>query len=114
MKKAVVIPAVLAVGIACAPLVQADSGDQSAAEEAVTAIYNRVQARCTPRMQPNLQAINWNNFYPASWGEGRIVDANPSLGGPFEAYWANPRVGPAHDGPAGLAYGQWSVKLEFC
>ncbi len=108
------IPAVLAAGIACGPLAQADSGDQSAAEEAVTAIYNQVQARCTPSMPPHLQSISWDTFYPGSWGQGRIHDANPRLGGPFKAYWANPRVGPAQDGPAGRAYGQWNVDLEFC
>jgi hypothetical protein len=114
MRKALVIPAVLAAGIACAPVVQAESGDQSAAEEAVTAIYNQVQARCTPSMSPHLQSIAWDTFYPGSWGQGRIRDANPGLGGPFKAYWANPRVGPARDGPAGRAYGQWNVDLEFC
>jgi hypothetical protein len=104
----------LAAGIACAPLAQADSGDQSAAEQAVTAIYNQVQRGCTPRTPPSLQSISWDTFYPGSWGSGRIHDANPGLGGPFKVYWANPRVGPATDGPAGRAYGQWNVDLEFC
>jgi hypothetical protein len=108
--------ALLAAGIACAPLAQADSGsaDQSAAEQAVTAIYNQVQARCTPRTPPAFQSISWDSFVAGSWGSGRIHDASPSLGGPFKAYWTNPRVGPARDSSAGRAYGQWNVDLEFC
>jgi hypothetical protein len=112
--KIAVIPAVLAAGFACAPLAKADIADQSAAEQAVTAIYNQVQRGCTPRTPPHLQAINWSTFYPGSFGEGRIVDANSSLGGPFKVYFTNPRVGPATDSTIGRAYGQWNVDLEFC
>ncbi|MEB4210979.1 hypothetical protein [Mycobacterium sp. 94-17] len=115
MHKAVLMPAVLvAAGIACAPTAQADSGDQADAAQAVTAIYNRVQARCTPRTPPALQSISWNDFYPAVGGTGTIRDANASLGGPFKVSYWNPRVGPAQDGAAGRAYGQWSVDLQFC
>ncbi|OBB80064.1 hypothetical protein A5760_01245 [Mycobacterium colombiense] len=114
MNKAVVMPAVLAVGIVCAPLAQAESGDRADAEQAVTAIYNQVQARCTPRTPPAFQSISWNDFYPAVGGTGRIHDANAGLGGPFKVSYRNPRVGPATDGPAGRAYGQWGVDLEFC
>jgi len=120
MIKAAVVPAVLAVGITCAPVAQADNGDQESAEQAVTAIYNQVQARCTPRTPPSFQSISWDNFTPGSWGSGRIHDANSGLGGPFKVYWTNPRVGPAKDGAAGRAYHgpgdntQWSVDLEFC
>lgn len=115
MNKAVLAPAVLAAGIACAPLAQADSGDQSAAEEAVTAIYNRVIPGCTSHHNVgNIQSISWDTFNPGSWGGGRIHDANSRLGGPFKVYWTNPRVGPAQDSAAGRAYGQWNVDLEFC
>ncbi|WP_216638058.1 hypothetical protein [Mycobacterium colombiense] len=113
VKNALVIPVVLTAGIACAPLAEADSGDQASAEQAVTAIYNQVQARCTPRTPPAFQSISWDNFYPAVGGEGHIHDANSALGGPFKASYWNPRVGPK-DGAAGRAYGQWSVDLEFC
>jgi hypothetical protein len=104
----------LAVGIACAPLAQADDGDQASAEQAVTAIYNRVQRACTPSMAPHLQSIHWSRFYAASGGEGTIHDANSSLGGAFTVSYWNTKVGPAKDGPAGRAYGQWAVNLEFC
>lgn len=36
----------LAAGITCAPLAQADTGDQASAEQAVTGIYNRVIPGC--------------------------------------------------------------------
>jgi hypothetical protein len=100
--------------IAFSPLAHADGGDQSDAEQAVTAIYNQVQRRCTPSMPPHLQSITWTSFTPASYGEGTIHDANSALGGSFTVSYFNPRVGPAQDGPAGRAYGQWGVNLEFC
>jgi hypothetical protein len=114
MIKAVWTSILLAVGIICAPPAQADSGDQASAEEAVTAIYNQVQRRCTPNTAPSLQSISWSSFNPDSFGEGRIIDARPGLGGPFQvAYW-NPPVGPAKDSPPFRGYGQWGVNLEFC
>jgi hypothetical protein len=97
-----------------APIASAESGDQADAEQAVTAIYNQVQRRCTPSMSPHLQSIRWDSFYPASYGTGVIHDANSALGGPFTVAYSNPRVGPALNGPAGRPYGQWSVNLEFC
>lgn len=101
--------------ITFAPLAHADSGDQSAAEQAVTAIYNQVIPGCTQHgNSPNIQSIQWSRFAADSGGEGRIVDANPNLGGPFVVAWWNPRVGPAQDTSTARAYGQWSVKLEFC
>jgi hypothetical protein len=48
--------------ITFSPLAHADSGDQSDAEQAVTAIYNQVQRRCTPSLPPNLQSITWTSF----------------------------------------------------
>jgi hypothetical protein len=103
-----------ALALACAPLARGDSGDQASAEQAVTAVYNRVQRGCTPAMPPHLQSITWDHFYPASGGAGTIHDASPGLGGSFEvAYW-NDKVGPAQDSPPYRAYGQWGVNLEFC
>jgi hypothetical protein len=114
MIKAAMVPVALAVGIASAPPAHAYDGDQGSAEEAVTAIYNRVQRACTPSMPPSLQSISWDNFNPVAGGAGTIHDANPQLGGPFQvAYW-NERVGPAQDSPPFRAYGQWGVNLEFC
>jgi hypothetical protein len=113
MIKAVVVPAVLAAGIACAPVAHADSGDQASAEQAVRAVYSRITCG-SPPMPMSLQSIQWDSFYPASGGSGRIIDANPALGGPFQVAWWNPRVGPAKDAPPFRAYGQWGVNLEFC
>jgi hypothetical protein len=105
--------ALAAVGIVCAPLAHADPGDQASAEQAVRAVYAEI--RCgSPPMPMRLVGIQWDRFYPASGGEGRIIDANPRLGGPFQVAWANPRVGPAKDFGAYRAYGQWEVNLEFC
>ncbi|HXY66027.1 MAG TPA: hypothetical protein VEI45_17135 [Mycobacterium sp.] len=113
MKIAIAGVAALA-AITFAPSAHADSGDQSAAEQAVTAIYNQVQRGCTPSTPPHLQSISWDTFTPASSGSGRIHDANPALGGPFQVTWWNPRVGPAQDSPPFRASGQWGVNLEFC
>ncbi|HEY4793930.1 MAG TPA: hypothetical protein VII18_07705 [Mycobacterium sp.] len=114
MIKAAVMPAALAAAIVCAPAAQAYSGDQASAEEAVRAVYSQVQRGCTPGTPPSLQSISWSKFNPQSFGEGRIIDANSGLGGPFQvAYW-NPNVGPAKDSPPFRGYGQWGVNLEFC
>lgn len=109
------IPAVAFAAIAAVPsTARADSGDQAVAEQAVQQVYTQVQKACTPSTSPQFKAITWDNFYPAAGGEGRIVDANPSLGGPFKAYWTNPRVGPAQPWAGAEAVGQWAVELEFC
>ncbi len=104
--------------IALAPLAHAEVGDQSDAEQAVIAIYNQVQARCTPRMAPQFQSISWTQFYPRSFGEGRINDAHSSLGGPFRVNFFEPRFGSAQiqdtTGAAGRPYGQWGVDLQLC
>jgi hypothetical protein len=101
-------------GFACAPLAHADSGDKSVAEQAVRQVYEQRQKACTPSMTPQFTGITWDSFYPAAGGEGRILDANPSLGGPFKAFWTNPRVGPAQSFSDYVAVGQWAVELEFC
>jgi hypothetical protein len=116
MRKLLIAGVAVLAAITLSPIASAESGDQSDAEQAVAAIYNRVQRGCTPSLSPHLQSISWDTFYPASGGSGRIHDANSAIGGPFTvAYW-NPRVGPAQDTPsAGFrAYGQWGVNLEFC
>jgi hypothetical protein len=50
LKKAVVVPCRVGGCITCGPAGAGESGDQSVAEEAVTAIYNQVQRGCTPSM----------------------------------------------------------------
>jgi hypothetical protein len=82
---------------------------------AVTAIYDRVIPGCTEGHNTgNIQSISWDQFYPASYGSGRIHDSTSGLGGRFEVAWTNPRVGPAQDSPPYRAYGQWGVNLQFC
>ena len=77
---------VLAAGIACAPVAQAD-GNAANLDQLVAQVYNQVQSRCTPSMHPSFQRVVWDNGYASGGGinHGRIIDANPSLGGPFTA-----------------------------
>ncbi|HEY2501407.1 MAG TPA: hypothetical protein VGI68_08280 [Mycobacterium sp.] len=120
MKKSIVVAAALAAGIACAPLAQADA-DTSNLDQIVAGVYNQVQARCTPSMPPSFQRIQWDAGMPyGGGGTGRIIDANPRLGGPFTVYWnlgPNPPAG-ARSVPAytssGAPHGYWDVTLEFC
>lgn len=114
MNRFLVVSALLAAGIASAPVAQAYPGDQADAEQAVTAIYNQVQRGCTPSTPPSLRSISWSRFDPDSGGEGRIIDAQQGLGGPFTVTYWNPKVGPAQDTPPYRGYGQWGVNLEFC
>jgi hypothetical protein len=113
MNKAMAL-AVLAAGIVSAPLAHAD-GTQASAEQAVRNVYNKVQARCTPSMAPSFQRIAWNSV-TGQGGTGRIIDANPRLGGPFHVWWDNTGGSP----PAGTfkepaqPEGYWDVTLEFC
>jgi hypothetical protein len=103
------LPAVLVAGIAVAPVAQAD-GTQASAEQAVGTVYNQVQRRCTPSLAPSLQSISWEQFN-GNYGKGRIVDADPRLGGSFQIGWDNTNGSPA----AGWRRsGQWDVELEFC
>jgi hypothetical protein len=106
--------AVLTSAIALAPLALADSGEQSVAEQAVRQVYEQRQKACTPDTLPEFKGIAWDSFYPAAAGEGRIIDTNASLGGPFKAIWTNPRVGPAQSFSDYIAVGQRAVELEFC
>src|SRR6201987_1514168 len=111
-RKALLIPAVLAAGIAIAPIAHAD-GTQASLNDAVRQVYTQVQTRCTPTMPPNFQGIQLTGD-----GEGRIIDANPSLGGPFQYLRGPPEsVGvpgaPSHrvqDHPNGDCY----ITLESC
>jgi hypothetical protein len=113
MRKGLIAGMAALAAITLAPIANADNGDQASAEQAVRAVYSRITCG-SPPMPMSLQSIQWDSFTPASFGEGRIIDANPRLGGPFQVAWTNPRVGPAKDAPPFRAYGQWGVNLEFC
>ena len=79
-------------------------------------LYTEVQHRCTPQMPPNFQGIQWAPGAPAGGGgSGRIIDATPGLGGPFQVWWnpgPNPPVG-YRSVPAD-GYGYWDIDFEFC
>ncbi|BBY44261.1 hypothetical protein [Mycolicibacterium celeriflavum] len=115
MKHPAPLFALTAAGLLLAPMAHADTGDLASAEEAVYAVYEQVQAACTPSSPPQPRSITWETFYPGASGNGVVNDANEGLGGPFAIYYTNPRVGPANDDPSvGRAYGQWNVDLQFC
>jgi hypothetical protein len=114
MKKLLTARVAALAAITLSPLAHADIGDQASAEQAVTAIYNQGQRRCTPSMPPHLQSISWDSFTPASGGSGTIHDANSSIGGQFAVHYWNPQAGPAQNGAAGRASEQWNVDLQFC
>jgi hypothetical protein len=114
MRKLTVVPAVVAVAVAYAPVTHAD-GDATNLDRLVAQVYNEVQRGCTPTTPPSFQSIAWDSPPTGQGGSGRIVDANPALGGPFRALW-NPGGGPfpgARVVPA-QPQGYWDVVLEFC
>ena len=114
------IAAVPAAAIALAPLTHADPPPSAGAgdgEATVQQLYMQVQSTCTPRTPPNFQRIVWNgNYFNGDYGTGRIIDANPSLGGPFTIMWS---LGPGHplarsrEVPSSQR-GYWDINLEFC
>ena len=105
----ILLPVLLVFGLLCAPVAHADTGDQISAEQAVTALYNRVIPGCTEGHNvASIVSISWGYFWPNSWGEGRINDANSALGGPFKAYSAEPALR-ACGGQCGRA-GIWPVE----
>jgi hypothetical protein len=107
--------AALAAGIAFAPSAEAD-GNTANLDQIVAQVYREVQQRCTPHTPPNFQRIQWDAGSPyGGGGTGRIIDANPALGGPFQVLW---NLGP--NPPAGYRsvpaqpQGFWDINLEFC
>jgi hypothetical protein len=91
-------------------------GNHSSLNAAVQQVYNQVQSRCTPNLPPKFQRIEWTGHHDGNLGQGRIVDANPRLGGPFSYMWslnpASPGVG-YHMEPA-QPEGYWAIRLDFC
>lgn len=112
MKRALIAAVVLSAA-AAAPLAHADGPNQADLPTAVEQVYDQVQAKCTPQTPPHFQRIETNGN-----GEGRIIDSNPSLGGPFQYLWGPPgsvgvpsasyRTVPAQPN------GYWYINLEFC
>jgi hypothetical protein len=108
----------LEAGIVLAPLAHAN-GTESSLESAVRQVYTQVQTKCTPNMPPNFQGITFDKgYFPGGVGSGKIVDANPSLGGPFDYMWGPP----GSPGTPGYLYhrvpaqpdGDWFIELNFC
>jgi hypothetical protein len=116
-----------AIALATAAPAHAD-GNASNLDQIVAQVYEKRQAQCTPSMPPHFVRIDWDTFpisfgphtdvghYPTgSGGRGRIVDANPSLGGPFQAWWGDgsPGLPDAIRVPA-QPNGYWDITLAFC
>jgi hypothetical protein len=97
------------------PLAHAD-GNAANLDQLVAGVYNKVQRGCTPSTPPSFQRIAWDSPPGGQGGSGRIIDANPGLGGPFHAYW-NLGGGP-FPGAQGVVpaqpQGYWDIVLEFC
>ncbi|BAX94583.1 integrase [Mycobacterium shigaense] len=78
-----------------------EAGDQATAEQKIIDGYNAKQVRCTPTMPPNPRSVTWDppGFAPNIGGTGVIHDANPQLGGQYEAGYVN---------------GRWHIEYLFC
>jgi hypothetical protein len=110
MKK---IIAAAAMAFATAAPAHAD-GTLASLNDAVRKVYTQVQSHCTPSMPPHFQSISVDGQ-----GHGRIIDTNPSLGGPFNYLWG-PNGSPGTPGaqyhmvPADDGNGIWYIDLQFC
>lgn len=93
------------IGAAFAPHAAADvlagEPDQQGAEKAILAGYVVKEIRCAPGRLPKPQSVAWNppGFTPRVGGTGMIVDADPSLGGPFQADYVG---------------NGWNIEYQFC
>jgi hypothetical protein len=111
-KKTLITAGGIAAAVLFAPLAHAD-GTQASLTDAVRQVYTQVQAKCTPNMPPNFQGIQLTGN-----GSGRIIDANPRLGGEFDYLWGPP----GSPGTPGATYyrvpaqpnGDWYLNLLFC
>jgi hypothetical protein len=89
-------------------------GSTASLTDAARQVYTQVQPRCTPSMAPHFQRITTDGN-----GHGRIVDSNPSLGGPFDYLWG-PNGSPGTPGfhyhmvPADDGNGIWYIARNFC
>jgi hypothetical protein len=111
MKRMALIPAVLAAGVALAPFSQA--GGDAALNAAVKQVYAKRQAQCTPNMPPHFQGIQLMGN-----GHGKIIDANPHLGGDFDYFHipaGSPGVPGANFYRVDAADGSiYFIELNFC
>ena len=111
------LAAVVTTALAVAPIAHAD-GNSANLDQIVGKLYTQVQHGCTPTEPPRFQRIVWDNGGPGGQGgSGRIIDADPALGGPFQVLW---NLGPDTSGLPGYRavpaqpQGYWDINLEFC
>jgi hypothetical protein len=114
-KVLVVVPAVVAAGIAYAPLAYAD-GNTANLDQLIGQLYTQVMQGCQPQTPANFQGIQWDPGSPyGGGGSGRIIDGNPSFGGPFEVLWgAGPQAPAGYRVVPAQPNGYWDINFEFC
>jgi hypothetical protein len=101
--------------VVCAPAASAD-GNASNLDQIVGNAYTQFQRGCTPSMTPSFQRVAWNSPPTGQGGSGRIIDANPALGGDVQVYWNlgnGPYPGAQKIVPA-QPQGYWDIVFEFC
>jgi hypothetical protein len=107
-----------AVGIAGAGFAAPAHADGNTAnlDQLVGQAYTQFQTRCTPSMSPSFQRVAWDSPPTGQGGTGRIVDANPALGGPVQVLWNlgnGPYPGAQKIVPA-QPQGYWDIVFQFC
>jgi hypothetical protein len=106
----------IAAAVLFAPIANADGS--ASLNAAVEQVYTKRQAQCTPNMTPHFQGIQLTKVGEGE-GSGRIIDANPSLGGPFD-YMKLPNGSPGTPGwqyqrvDANDGSGIYWILLNFC
>lgn len=99
-----------------APAAHAD-GNSANLDQLVGQAYTQFQHGCTPSEPANFQRVAWDAPPGGQGGSGRIIDANPALGGPVKVYWSlfkdTPVPGAQKIVPA-QPQGYWDIVFEFC
>ncbi|WP_137147812.1 hypothetical protein [Mycolicibacterium sp. CR10] len=113
MKHAAALFALAAAGLLVAAPAHAD-GDPANLEALVGQAYVKYQARCTPQTPPSFQGVEWSSGPTGQGGMGTVVDANPSLGGPFTALWNATTDSSGQFQVSDGGSGYWDITFEFC
>lgn len=116
MRKATIAAVAAVVAITLVPPARAD-GNSANLDQLVGQAYTQFQHGCTPTEPANFQRVAWDAPPGGQGGTGRIIDANPNLGGPIKVYWSlfkdTPVPGAQKIVPA-QPQGYWDIVFEFC
>jgi hypothetical protein len=113
MMRLMILPALVVAGVICAPVAHTD-GDPSVLPPLIEQVYTEFQTRCTPQTPPDFQRIEWASPPTGGAARGTVVDANPSLGGPFIARWNATTDSSAQFQVSDGGSGYWDITFEFC